>query len=130
MVNSDTNEKNILEKEYEEKYLGKFVEVKILDRFGENTCTDYFKVDKVNVNLEYIEVDEGNFVQVKIDLLCQNRIRDFISIDRKRRIRIETVYDEGCSYLKDNIDRFVKIIDKQTFKNILKTEVNNIIHTL
>lgn len=32
--------------------------------------------------------------------------------------------------LKDNVERFIEVIDKQTFKDLLKTEVNNIIHTL
>lgn len=68
MVNSDTNEKNILKKEYEEKYLDKFVKI---NRGGYIT---YFKVSDVDVKLYLVEFEEGNMVQAKVILWCRNFI--------------------------------------------------------
>lgn len=138
MINSDINEKNILEKEYEEKYLGKFVEYHNYRTKGDiKDSTTYFKVSYVEVEINLVEFEEGKMLQAKIKLGCKNYIRVYnkTKINEVKVVSISYRTDKEdlyyiCEELSINIDRFVKIIDKQTFKNILKTEVNNIIHTL
>lgn len=137
MINSDINEKNILEKEYEEKYLGKFVEYHNYRTKGDiKDSTTYFKVSYIDVEFNLVEFEEGKMLQTKIKLGCKNYIRIYnrTKINEVKVVSISCKTDEDlyyiCEELSINIDRFVKIIDKQTFKNILKTEVNNIIHTL
>lgn len=130
MVMYDLN--NELVKDYKEKYLGKFVEYH-RTKGDIKDSTTYFKVSYIDVEFNLVEFEEGKMLQTKIKLGCKNYIRIYNKTNEVKVVSISYKADEGfyiCEELSINIDRFIKIIDKQTFKDILKTKVNNIIHTL
>jgi hypothetical protein len=116
-----------IKKEYEKKYLDKFVEA---DNDVKGDDKIYFKVSKINVELQLVMYEGGEMIQTNVRLMCKNYIKLHKGDITIYNTEKEDDFACGFSGLINYIDRFIEVIDKQTFKDILKTNVNNIIHSL
>ena len=124
LYDGDIEEK--AKREYEQKYLNKFIEAEIDNAIDH--CKIYFKVIGVSAELKYIhQTHVEDLLQIYVQLYCKSYIKTVKnSVQIYNADGIVCGFGGGVNYM----DRFIKVIDKQDFKDILKSKVNNIIHEL
>lgn len=104
---------NTLYKEYEQKYLNRFVE----DIVPYTSIKRYYKICKVKLmSNNYIQFSCFSYILIS----CSG-----IEIAEEFN-KPTTIFSGKIS----DLDKAIKIIDKQKFKDILKETINKLIHNL